>query len=169
MKKILLIFVAMVAFSASSFAQKYGYVYSEKIFKAMPQYNEAIKAIENYVEVSKKLSEVKLTEVKNMFQDFAKIEGSLSTTARKERQAEIIAAEREADKFSTDLFSEDGAVAKKQQELMKPIEDKVLAAVNALAAEGKYDMIFDLSASKITIYQSNSLDLTSQVISRLGY
>lgn len=169
MRKILLVAVALIAFSASSFAQKYGYVYSEKIFKAMPEYDVAVKSIENYVEVSKKLSEVKLEQVKNMFQDFAKIESSLSSTARKERQAEIIAAEQEANKLSTDMFSENGTIAKKQQEIMKPIEDKVLAAVNALAAEGKYDMIFDLSASKITIYQSNSLDLTSQVISRMGY
>ena len=60
-------------------------------------------------------------------------------------------------------------MSKKQQELMKPIEDKVLAAVNELAAEKGLDLIFDLSIAKITIFQSNSLDLTNEVIKKLGY
>ena len=51
---------------------------------------------------------------------------------------------------------------------MKPIEDRVVSAVNAEASAGGYDMIFDLSVVKFTVYQSPALDLTDKVIARLG-
>ncbi len=59
-------------------------------------------------------------------------------------------------------------MAQYQQSLMKPIEDRVVSAVNAEASAGGYDMIFDLSVVKFTVYQSPALDLTDKVIARLG-
>ncbi len=170
MKKIFLIITALLVASLGYAQQgKYAYVYSEKIFKAIPEYQEAINTLEEYAKYGEEQSKEKLETVKEMYEDYVKIEHALSNSMRIQQRNEIIALEKEANKYQSDFFGENGAMSKKQQELMKPIEDKVLAAVNELAAEKGLDLIFDLSIAKITIFQSNSLDLTNEVIKKLGY
>lgn len=169
MKRLFLIAAITLFGAMASFAQtqSFAYLYSEKVFKSMPEYTQAMTAIEQYAKQGSEMSKAKLAEVESMFKDFRNIESSLGQTSRDQRKNEIVEKEKEANKYQEDFFGEDGMLAKKQQELMKPIETKVINIVNVIAAEKKYDMIFDLSTSKVTIYQNPALDITEQVINRL--
>lgn len=169
MKKLILFAIITIISTSSLFSQnsKFAYIYSEKVFKSMPAYETAMKEIDQFAKYGSETSKSKLAEVESMFKDFRTAESSMSQSGRDQRKNEIIAKEKEANKYQEDFFSEDGVLAKKQQELMKPIEDKVLSAVNAIATEKGFDMIFDLSTSKVTIYQTPSLDMTNEVINRI--
>lgn len=168
MKKTLLVLLLAVV-SVTTFAQtgKVAYVYSEKIFKSMTEYDAAVKEIEQYAKYGNDMSKAKLAEVETMFKDFRKIESSLSSSSKTIHKNEIIAKEKEANSYQENFFKEGGQFETKQKEIMKPIEQKVLDAVNSVAAEGNYDMIFDLSTSKSTIYQKPTLDLTQTVIAKI--
>ena len=61
MKKIFLIITALLVASLGYAQQgKYAYVYSEKIFKAIPEYQEAIKTLEEYAKYGEEQSKEKL-------------------------------------------------------------------------------------------------------------
>ncbi len=59
------------------------------------------------------------------------------------------------------------AVAR-QRELLRPIEERVVAVIEGIRAEGNYAVIFDVSQQGVGIVAADSsLDLTNQIIQRI--
>lgn len=164
MKKLILFFVAIVISTAAMAQQKSCYMYSQKVFQSMPEYTEAVSNIEATSKALKDKAAEMLNDAKTMFEMYKDMQGSLSTTKREELKKRIITMEKSANDFEKEAFGEDGELAKKQKELMSPIEKKVLAVVEMFAKKNGYDMIFDFSLVKATIYQSPKLDVTNQII-----
>ncbi|MBE9487826.1 MAG: OmpH family outer membrane protein [Bacteroidetes bacterium] len=168
MKKIILFL--MIIFSVSSVsAQKYGYIYSKKVFDKIPEYTQAIKEIDVYAKDKRAEVDKKINEVSAMYTEFQKYSDQMSSTDLTRYRELIATKEKTANEFEKSIFGEKGTLSMKQKMLMSPIEEKVMNAVSVLAKEKKYDMIFDLSLVKMTIYQSESCDLTSEIIAKLGY
>ena len=63
-----------------------------------------------------------------------------------------------------DKFGDVGALFKKRQDLVKPIQDKVLAAIQDYAAQKGYEAIFDTSGSAGIIYYNKDLDKTEDIL-----
>jgi len=59
-------------------------------------------------------------------------------------------------------------VGKKREELLKPILDKVDAAVQAVGKENGYAMIFNTSLFNFVLSVDESEDVMSLVVSKLG-
>jgi outer membrane protein len=57
----------------------------------------------------------------------------------------------------------------KRQELIKPIQDKVYDAVQQLASNNKYAIIFDSSSDLIMLYSNPNLDKSDKILEILGY
>ncbi len=58
--------------------------------------------------------------------------------------------------------------AARQRELLDPIEERVMAVIEGLRAEGNYSIVFDVSNQASTIVAADtSLDLTPKAIARL--
>jgi outer membrane protein len=66
-------------------------------------------------------------------------------------------------------FGPEGDLAKKREALVKPIQDDVFNAIQAIAEQGAYSMIFDKSGSLTMIYTNPKFDLSDQVLQKLGY
>jgi outer membrane protein len=60
-------------------------------------------------------------------------------------------------------------MAKKQEELVAPIQDKVYEAVKELAQRYGYDMVIDRASAESLIFASPNIDISNQVLSKLGY
>jgi Skp family chaperone for outer membrane proteins len=59
--------------------------------------------------------------------------------------------------------------AERQRELLDPIEERVMAVIEGLRAEGNYAIIFDVSNQYSTVVAADrSLDLTPRAIERLN-
>lgn len=56
---------------------------------------------------------------------------------------------------------------KKRTELIKPIQDKVFAAINQYAEANKYTMVLDVVNNQTLLYYSPSLDKTQDIINLL--
>ncbi len=57
----------------------------------------------------------------------------------------------------------------RQRELLDPIEQRVMAVIEGLRAEGNYSVVFDVSAQNSAIVAADkTLDLTQKAIARLG-
>lgn len=164
MRKLILFFVALIISSAAMAQQKNCYIYSQKIFKSMPEYNEAVKSLDAMTQTARTKADALLAEAKQMFDEFKQYQNDMSNVQRERYKKMIIDKEKEANDYEKRMFGEEGEVAKRQKELMDPIERKVLAVVESFAKRGGYDMIFDLSLVKVTIYQSDKLDVTDKII-----
>lgn len=167
MRKLILFFVALTISSAAIAQQKSCYVYSQKIFQSMPEYNEAVKYLETMTQDARKKADEMLSEARAMFNEFQEYQNEMSSVQRERYKKMIIEKEKSANEYEQKMFGEDGEIAKKQKELMEPIERKVLAVIDAFAKRGGYDMIFDLSLVKVTIYQSEKLNMTEKIIEEI--
>lgn len=63
-------------------------------------------------------------------------------------------------------FGSNGELAKKRQELIKPIQDNVYNALKSVATEGGYDYIFDKVTGDI-IYASEKYDESDVVLKKI--
>jgi len=169
MKKILLIFSALVAFSAFSNAQKYAMVDMEYILKNIPSYEAAKEQLDLVSKKWQQEVDAKMQEVQTMYKNYQTELVFLSEEMKVKRENEIVEKEKAAQDLKKKYFGVDGELFKKRESLMKPIQDDVFAAVQEVAKKQGLDMIFDKSSSMNIIYYSPKLDISDEVLQILGY
>ena len=82
---------------------------------------------------------------------------------------EIIAKEKAAQELKHNYFGPDGELFKKRESLIKPIQDEVYDAIQELSNSKGLDLIFDKSSAMSAIFVSPKLDISDEVLKKLGY
>ncbi len=169
MKKIFL-FVCFAFFaSLSSFAQRFAYVDSEYILKHIPEYTSAQKQLDALSQTWQKEVDGRFAEVETMYKAYQADQVLLTDEMRKRRENEIVEKEKAAKDFQRTKFGFEGELYQQRIKLIKPIQDRVAKAVEAVAENAQLDMIFDKNSNVIMLYASLRLDKSNDVITRLGY
>ena len=169
MKKALLILVSFLLLSVGSYAQKFAYVDTDYILNNIPEFNQAQDKLD---EISKQWqTEIEgiYAEVDKMYRDYQTQEVLLTDEMKKKREEAIIAKEKSAKDLQKKRFGPEGDLYGKRQELIQPIQDKVYDAIQQLAANSKYAVIFDSSSDLIMLYSNPNLDKSDKVLGNMGY
>jgi len=87
---------------------------------------------------------------------------------KKRRQAEIDDKQKSAKEFQRQKFGPDGELAQKSNELIKPIQEKMAKAIQAVAESDDIDMMFDKNSEVIMLYANPRYDKSADVIVKLG-
>ena len=168
MKKILMMFAMLaVAFTAS--AQKFALVDMEYILKNIPAYE---RANEQLTQVAKKWqAEVDAlnTEAQTMYKNYQNEVVFVSQEQKKERQEAIMNKEKEASELKRKYFGPEGELFKKRTSLMTPIQEEIYNAVKDIADLRGYSLILDRASDTSIIFGSPKIDISNEVLSKLGY
>ena len=168
MKKILMMFAMLaVAFTAS--AQKFALVDMEYILKNIPAYE---RANEQLTQVAKKWqAEVDAlnTEAQTMYKNYQNEVVFLSQEQKKERQEAIMNKEKEASELKRKYCGPEGELFKKRTSLMTPIQEEIYNAVKDIADLRGYSLILDRASDTSIIFGSPKIDISNEVLSKLGY
>jgi Skp family chaperone for outer membrane proteins len=89
---------------------------------------------------------------------------TLSPEARANREQQIQAKVQEYQTRTQELQQ---MAEQRRAELVQPVMDKITVIIEQVRVEGQYSLILDLAAGSI-IAADSTLDLTPQIISRLG-
>lgn len=169
MKKILVTMaVAMIA-TLSASAQKFALVDMEYILRNVPAYemaNEQLNQVSQRWE--KEVNEV-TKEAETMYKNYQADMVFLTDDQKKKREEEIVTKEKEATDLRYKYFGPEGELYKKRQALMKPIQEDVYNAVKAVSEEKGYQVIFDRASSQSIVFASPRIDVSNEVLSKLGY
>lgn len=168
MKKYLLLIGFVFATLAVS-AQKYAYVDTDYILNSIPEYTAAKKELNSISVKWQKEIETKIAEVDKMYNDLQVEKILLTEDMRIKREEEIIKKEREVKDLQMKRFGADGDLFKKQQELIKPIQDKVYNAIMELAESKGIGMVFDKAGTTTVIYSQAKYNISDDVIRQMGY
>lgn len=163
MKKLLLSIIAVCAISAS-YAQSYMFIDSEKVFKSIPQYMDAIKQLDDMGRQYNQNIETAYASIEEMYNTYQAQKQYLSEASRNSREEAIIAKEQEVVKYQEDIFGQEGQMMKRRIEMIKPFQDKVFAAINKYAQANNLGMVIDISSNASLLYYSPSLDKTQEII-----
>lgn len=166
MKK--LIFAALFALVATAAsAQNYIVVNSEKVFKSITAYNNAISELDKLAESYQSQVDQKFEEVEDLYNTYQQQKAQLSTSTRQSFENAILAREKEATDLQESLFGDEGTLMKKRIELIKPIQERVFAAIEAYAKEIGAEVVLDSSNNPTLLYNAASVERTQQIINRL--
>jgi outer membrane protein len=169
MKKYVFLTVMLLGFGLTASAQKYALIDMEYILKNIPAYERANEQLD---QTSRKWqSEVdKLSEeAKTLYKNYQSEATFLSAEQKQKREDAIVAKEKEAAELRRKYFGNDGEIVKKQQSLMQPIQDEIYNAVKEIAEQRGYAMIIDRASAVSVIYASPSIDISNEVLAKLGY
>ncbi|MBP3290096.1 MAG: OmpH family outer membrane protein [Alistipes sp.] len=166
MKRLILALALMLSFTAAS-AQNYAVVNSEKVFKSIAAYNEAITKLDQMAEQYQKQVDAKFEEVENLYNTYMQRKASLSQSLQQANEEKILKMEQEATEYQESIFGTDGELMKKRLELIQPIQQKVFAAIEEYAKSKGIDMIIDSAQNATMLYYSATADHTEAVIALL--
>jgi outer membrane protein len=167
MKKTLVLTLSLVlAAATASFAQKFGYCNSVALLTELPEVKQADSDLQAFqTQLQKKGQEM----VKDLQDKAAELQRKQDQglISPKDYEAQAAKLKEEEAKISEYAQKVDEDLAKKREELYKPILDKVNKAMQDVAKEGGYLLVFD-SSTQILLYADESLDVTKTVRAKLG-
>lgn len=169
MKKVIITLAALMAFTIATQAQKFALVDMEYIMKAIPAYESANDQLNQLSTKWQKEIETKLTEVQTMYKNYQTELVFLSAEMKAQREEDILTKEKEANELKRTYFGADGELFKKRESLMKPIQEEVYNAIQAVANKGGYQMVLDKTSTMGLIFASPKIDISDEVLSELGY
>ena len=170
MKKYLLIVALSFLVFAPLSAQKFSvaYVDMQYILKNLPQYETANEQLNMISKRWQKDIDAAQNEAKVLATNYQTEQIFLSAEMKERREAEILAKEQEVLELKRKYFGQDGEWYKKREALLKPIQDEVYTAIQDIADEKRYDVVKDRSSEPSLIYMSSKLDISDQVLEKLG-
>ena len=168
MKKIVLIIAGLMIIMTAVQAQKVAYVDTKYVLDNIPEYAEAQAQIEELSIQWQKDIEAKFAEVEKMYKDYQAQSVLLPPDMKSKKEQEIIELEREAQDLQRRYFGKDGELFKKRQELVKPIQEKIYNAIQTIAEDFNYGVIFDKAGSLTIMYANPKYDISDDVLDQLG-
>ena len=93
----------------------------------------------------------------------------LTDEQKKRKEEEIMAKEKEVTELRYKYFGPQGELFKKRESLIKPIQDDIYNAVKKVSEERGYQVIFDRASSQSIIFASPKIDISNEVLAKLGY
>ena len=169
MKKILLTLMVVMACGLASHAQKFAIVDMDYILRNVPSWEMANEQLNQVSQRWQKEVEELSKEAETMYKNYQADMVFLTDDQKKKREAEIVAKEKEVTDTRYKYFGPEGELYKKRQSLMKPIQEDVYNAVKAVAEEKGYQVIFDRASSQSIVFSSPRIDVSNDVLSKLGY
>lgn len=169
MKKTGIILAIFLLTAGSAFAQKYAFVDTDYILNNIPAYTAAEEELDKQSEVYEAEVKAAWEEIEKMDKEFQAQILLMSDEEKLNAQKAVSAKQQEARKLQNDYFGDEGLLFKKQEELIKPIQDEVYAAVKEIANESGYAVIFDTASGPSMLYTNPRYDVSDEVLRRLGY
>jgi outer membrane protein len=164
MKRILLAAAAALVLTFSANAQKIAIVDINQVLNSLADYKKAQDDLDKVAQKWRGEIAQQQDVIKGLYNRYQAEQVLLNETQRKQREEEIMNKEKEVREAQRVKFGSEGELFKKRQELVKPIQDKVYAAIERFATEKGYDLILDKSSSAGLIFANPTYDKTSQVV-----
>ncbi len=169
MKRLFFAIIALCASFMPLSAQKFALVDMEYILKHIPAYE---RAGEQLNQVSKKWQaevEVIQAEAQDMYKKYQSESMFLSDEQKVKSEEAIIAKEKEASELKKKYFGPEGELFKKRESLMAPIQDEIYNAIKDIAELKGYSLILDRASDAGIIFASPKVDISNEVLAKLGY
>lgn len=173
MKKYLVIAVAVIAaiiaIPNSANAQKFALVDMEYVLQNIPAYEVANQQLNQMSQRWQKEVEAVAQEAETLYKNYQAEMVYLTDAQKKAKEAEVVAKEKQAAELRNKYFGPEGDLYKLRTTMMQPIQEDVYNAVKKVAEERGYQCIFDRASSSDIIFASPRIDVSNEVLEKLGY
>lgn len=167
-RKLILFSTVLFMCTGAVFAQlKIGYVDSDSIMDKLPDAQDAQAKLDVIIkDWQAELSKLE-ADWKTKYDDYEKRKLIMSEQTRAETEAELVKLEKKVGEYREKKFGSNGELFQKQDEIMKPVQNKVFNAVKEVAQEEDLDYLFDRSGDVMLLYAKDKYDMTNKVLAKL--
>lgn len=159
--------IALMLIGITAMAQNYIVVNSEKVFKSIAAYNTAISELEQLAEQYQNQVDTKYQEVENLYNTYQQQRASLTQSTRQSFENVILQKEKEAQELQDSLFGQEGQLMATRISKIKPIQERVFAAIEAYAKQVGAEVVIDSSNNPTLLYNAPTVERTEAVIALL--
>ncbi len=163
--------IALLILCCSSLTQaqsKIGWFNSQAIMEKYPEAQDAQHQLDNILaDWQGELAKMQ-NEWKKKFEEYDKKKLILTDQLRADSEKELRELDNKINDYRTKKFGQNGELFQKQNELMKPVQNKIYKILEEVAKDEGYDYIFDKSGEILLMYSNPSLDMTSKVLDKLN-
>jgi outer membrane protein len=149
------------------FSQRVGFIASDVIRAHLTDAKQADQRIKTIVDEWKRELETMDKNIDILETDIKKNRLIWTDEERQEKEKELENLKNEKMTYARNKYETNGEYDKTVKEIYKPIEEKIYAAVQEVANEEGYDIIFDKSVQPLP-YTNFKFDLTIKVLRKLG-
>lgn len=146
---------------------KIGWISSQAIMDKLPEAQEAQRQLDAIVAGWQTELSTMQADWQKKFDDYDKKKLILTEQGRAAAEKELQEMDKKIADFRTKKFGQNGELFQKQNELMKPVQDKVFKAIQDIAKEDNFDYVLDKSGQILLVYANDRFDLTQRVLERL--
>ena len=93
----------------------------------------------------------------------------LTAEQKNQREEAILAKEKEVQDLRNKYFGPEGELYQKRNALVGHIQDDIYNAVKEVAEKNNYAMVIDRASAESVIFASPKIDISKEVLSKLGY
>lgn len=168
MVKKLSLALSLALFSIISIqAQRIAYVDVNQILESIEEYQQAQDELDKVASRWRQEIAQEYDKIKGMYNRYQAEQVLLSDEARRQKEDEIMAKEKEVRDMQKEKFGPEGLLFQKRKDLVQPIQDRIYAAIEEYAKDRGYDFIFDKSGSAGLIFSNQEYDKTEDVLNKL--
>lgn len=158
-----LLLAIMIALPMSVFAQKFGVINTQALMETMPE----MKTVQEQMEASAKKYQAEFDKLKEEFDkkftEFQALEESTPQTIKDRRMQEMQELDAKIQQFRETALQDQ---QRQQQQLMAPIQEKVMKAIQSVGDEGGFTFNFE---NMMPVFTGKDVtDITESVKTRLG-
>jgi len=146
---------------------KIGHINSEQIMQGLPEAQDAQRSLDNMQSQWETEWQKMKSEWKKKLDEYDKKKLILTDQARATQERELRDLEQNIADYGNKKFGQNGELFQKQNEVMKPIQNKIFKVLEDLAKEDGYDYVFDKSGEILLLYANDKDDLTQKVLQRM--
>lgn len=167
MKKLLLLFTIFLVSVSMGSAQKYGHLNFGTVLSAMPETKAADKTLEDYQKQLVAKGEKMAGDFQKKVTDYyEKVQsGELTPKAQEDIANALQKEQMDIQAYEQEVSQK---IQEKRNELLKPIIEKAQNAINAVAKDQGYIMIFDSSVFNAILFAGEAEDIMVFVAAKLG-
>ncbi|UCE18604.1 MAG: OmpH family outer membrane protein [Gemmatimonadota bacterium] len=146
---------------------KIGFIDSERIFRSYKGTSDAQSKLDQEVTEWEKKAEEMRKEVEDLQQELEAQSLLLSEEKKREKEQTLQTKYAEYQQFVTSIWGPQGEAVKRNEELTKPIIEKIDAILKNIGEEEDYTFIFDAVGGGL-VFAKPTFDLTDRVIEELN-
>lgn len=162
-KKILSTALFSLLLTGLATAQRIAYVDVTDVLESLPEYQRAQEQLDKIATQWRQEIAQEQDKIKGMYSKFQAEQVLLSEEMKKQREDEIMNKEKEVRELQRQKFGPEGALFKKREELIKPIQDRVYSAIEQYAVDKGFDFIFDKGSASGMLYADKRYDKTEDL------
>lgn len=148
--------------------QKIGYVDSEFILERLPDYATIKQQVDRTAQEWQTEIDKRKREVDELFREYQARELLYTSEERQQKREQIMEQEREVERLRMQYFGPDGELFRQQEQLMRPLQERILAAIEEVATSEGYDYVFDKGGDYLFMFVRPQYDLSPRVLEELG-